>query len=243
MGTSMGTAIMTVTPTRMDISGPSVRPAAVLFAWFSPAFPTGGFAYSHGLETLAAEGRVAGEEGLRRWLGQVLVHGAGWSDAVLFAMAHRASLEPDDAGLRHAAALAAALAPSRERLAESMGQGSAFLAAVHEGWPDAEPVALGKHAPLPCAAGACCAGAGTPIREALEAYLTAFAASLIAAGIRLGLCGQTGGVRILAALGPVIGDLALRGADADEDDLGGCALACDAASMRHQSLNGRLFLS
>ena len=47
--------------------------SAALFAWFSPAFPTGGFAYSHGLEAAAAEGQVTDERSLAQWLEGVLV--------------------------------------------------------------------------------------------------------------------------------------------------------------------------
>jgi urease accessory protein len=224
---------MTTDPSRADRSG-------LLFAWFSPAFPTGGFAYSHGLETAAAEDRVAGEGDLLRWLADILEKGAGWTDAVIFALAYRA--ESTEA-LLLVAALSAALAPSRERLAESEGQGQAFLAAVREGWPGAAPDILPARTTHPAAAGACCAGIGAPLHSALGVYLTGFAANLIAAGVRLGLCGQSGGVRVLAALQPLIARLAAEAAVAGEDDLGGCAFGSDIASMRHEALEGRLFLS
>jgi urease accessory protein len=80
-------------------------------------------------------------------------------------------------------------------------------------------------------------------RVALGAYLTGFVANLIGAGVRLSLCGQAGGVRVLARLGPTIAALAARAERAGEDDLGACALAGDIASLRHETLNGRLFRS
>jgi len=215
-------------------------PSSLLFAWFSPAFPTGGFAYSHGLETAAAEGWIAGEAGLGAWLAGVLERGAGWTDAVIFAMAYRAE---SNAILLDVAALSAALAASRERLAETEGQGQAFLAAVREGWPGLAPAALPERTTYPAAAGACCAAIGAPLHAAIGVYLTGFAANLIAAGIRLGLCGQSGGVRVLAALQPLIARLAASAEDAGEDDLGGCAFGSDIAAMRHETLEGRLFLS
>ena len=95
----------------------------------------------------------------------------------------------------------------------------------------------------PVAAGAACARIGAPARTALTAYLTAFAANLIAAGVRLSLCGQAGGVRILAGLGPVIVEIVERGAASTLDDLGACALGSDIAAMRHETLPVRLFIS
>jgi len=226
---------MTIDPLRADVSG-------VLFAWFSPAFPTGGFGYSHGIESAAADARIHGEADLLAWLTGILNQGAGWTDAVLFALAHRAAQAGDPNRLSELAELAAAFAPSRERRAEAIGQGEAFLAAVREGWPDAV-VGLAEEVAYPVAAGACCGRIGASLPDALQAYLTAFSANLIAAGVRLGLCGQKAGVRILSALGPHISGLALRASEAEEYDLGGCAFGSDIASMRHEVLEGRLFLS
>lgn len=241
----MGISVATVTerPATVD---PGWSPEAVncaLFAWFSPAFPTGGFAYSHGLETSVSEGRVDGECGLGAWLQDILGHGAGWSDAILLNLAHRASASSDEPALLHAADLALALAPSRERLAETVGQGTAFALALRTGWPGAMPDALPAQVAYPVASGAAGGLIGAPAVTVTTAYLTGFAANLIAAGVRLGLCGQSGGVRILHCLAPLIVALATRAQDADERDLGSCALASDIAGMRHEHLQARMFLT
>ena len=110
---------------------------------FSPAFPTGGFAYSHGLETLVAEGRVKSARDVEDWLSTWATHGAGWTDAVIFAHAARGDApEPLDA-------LAKALAGSAERRRETALQGAAFAATMRRVWgldlPDmAYPVAAGR---------------------------------------------------------------------------------------------------
>jgi len=187
-----------------------------------------------------AEARVFDEGGLGDWLADILAHGAGWSDAVLLSLARRAE---DDAALLDVADLAAALASSRERAAETLGQGEAFLRSVRAGWPDAAPPALPDRIAYPVAAGAAARGIGAPVTTVLVAYLTSFTANLIAAGVRLSLCGQSGGLRVLSGLGPLIAELALRAAEATENDLGGCALAGDIAAMRHETLHTRLFLT
>ncbi|MHB1304233.1 MAG: urease accessory protein UreF [Acidiphilium sp.] len=78
-----------------------------LLTWLSPAFPTGGFAFSHGLEWAVEAGDVASAEDLRLWLADLLRHGAGRNDAILL----RAACRKDD--LAGGAAFAAATAPSR----------------------------------------------------------------------------------------------------------------------------------
>ena len=50
-----------------------------LFAWLSPAFPTGAYAYSHGLEWAAEAGDVRDEPTLREWLADLLAEGLGLS--------------------------------------------------------------------------------------------------------------------------------------------------------------------
>src|SRR4051812_1383567 len=90
-----------------------------LLAWMSPAFPTGGFGYSHGLEQAVAEGRVRDAAGLTGWLEGVLELGAGWSDVLLAGEAYGAVAANDEARLVAAAELARAMAPCAERLRES----------------------------------------------------------------------------------------------------------------------------
>ncbi len=114
----MTTGLTITAPTTITTIMTTDRPspdagAGTLFAWFSPAFPTGGFAWSHGLETAAAESLIAGETGLGDWLEDILELGGGWTDAVLFALAHGAARARDDAELKRMAELARALAPSR----------------------------------------------------------------------------------------------------------------------------------
>jgi urease accessory protein len=40
----------------------------------SPAFPTGAFAYSHGLETAIADGRLADAGSVEHWVTDLLRH-------------------------------------------------------------------------------------------------------------------------------------------------------------------------
>ena len=58
-----------------------------LLTWLSPAFPTGSFGYSHGLETAIREGAVTDARSLTGWIAALLEHGSGWTDAVLARLA------------------------------------------------------------------------------------------------------------------------------------------------------------
>ncbi len=208
-----------------------------LLAWLSPAFPTGAYAYSHGLEWAVECGDIADGDTLHAWLADVLAHGSGRNDAILLRHAHRASSDPD--ALAELANLAAAIAPSRERRSESLDQGTAFIAAA-AAW---QPPELPPRVAYPVAVGAL---AGThQIEEdaTTAAYLQSFTANLISAAVRLVPLGQSTGLRVFAALEPVILQTAASTRTATLDDLGGCAFRSDLAAMRHETQYTRLFRS
>jgi urease accessory protein len=205
-----------------------------LLTWLSPAFPTGGFAYSHGLEWAVEAGDVRDEEGLREWAEDVLTHGAGWSDAILLRHAWRA---PGAASLSAIADLAAASAPSRERQQETLDQGEAFLRAAAV-WGEL-PV-VGRIA-YPVAVGVVAARHGIAEDAACAGYLHAFTANLISAAVRLVPLGQSAGLRVLASLEGCLLGIAAATRGAELDEIGGACFRDSIASMRHETQYTRLF--
>jgi urease accessory protein len=209
-----------------------------LQAWLSPAYPVGGFTFSHGLETAIADGAVRDAATLTSWVADVLEHGAGRTDAVLLGCAWRAERDDDAEALAEAAELAEALVPSAERLLETTAVGAAFAEVTAAAWapgpyPAAYPVAFGQAA----------ARHGIPLEPAARHYLQAFAAGLVSAGVRLAVAGQTDGQRAVAALLPLCAAVAAEATAATIEDVGGCAVRADIASMRHETLKTRLFRS
>ncbi|MCU0909675.1 MAG: urease accessory protein UreF [Rhodobacteraceae bacterium] len=53
-----------------------------LVQWLSPAFPVGGFAYSHGLETAIAEGRVTDAEALADLAAALAASSERWTETI-----------------------------------------------------------------------------------------------------------------------------------------------------------------
>ena len=96
------------------------------------------------------------------------------------------------------AELAAALAPSAERLLETTAQGAAFAKVTSAAWGVAVPAM-----PYPVAVGHAARLLGLPAPETATLYVQAFAASIVSAGVRLIPVGQTEGQRITAALLPL----------------------------------------
>jgi urease accessory protein len=199
--------------------------------WLSPAYPVGGYSYSHGLEWAVEAGQVKDAQSLGSWIEDLLVHGAGRSDIIFLAASWRAL---------------AAFVPSAERRLETLGQGTAFLAATLAAWPTPEIEALasgGHEVAYPAAVGACAAAHGLPLAETAQAFAQAFAANIVSAGVRLIPLGQSDGLRVLARLEPLVPRVVASALTAGLDDVGGAAVAADIASMRHETQYTRLFRS
>jgi urease accessory protein len=238
------TATRTAMTTNTD--GDTWREAPLLL-WLSPAFPVGAFAYSHGLEWAYEAGDVTDAASLAAWLGDLARFGAPQLDAALFAHAFRAAAAADWPALEAVNELAAALAGSAERRLETTAQGAAFGVAARAAWDcgalarlaarDGEPLAY------PVVVAAAAAGCGMAMSRAAEAFVVGQFANLVSAATRLGIVGQTAGLKILAGILPELSTLARQASNTPLDDLGACALRSDIAAMRHETQYSRLFRS
>lgn len=238
--TPMSTIMSTIMGTVMSTDGAA---RLTLFAWLSPAFPVGGFAFSHGLEWAMEAGDAADAGALERWLGDLLRHGAPRADGVLLAAVWRA---PDEIAAINELALA--LAPSSERRLETAAQGTAFLAAVAAAWPVPGLASFarffaGRDLAYPVAVGFAAAAHAVPLRATLELFAQAMVGNLVSAALRLGAIGQSEGQAIVARLAPAVLDLATWAEHATLDDIGTCAWRSDIAAMRHETQYSRLFRS
>lgn len=209
-------------------------------SWLSPVFPTGGFAYSSGLEAAVQSGLVVNADDLQDWLKTALSNGALRNDAVLFAAAWRKSNAPKE--VTKIAEMALALAGSAERYLEMTAQGDAFIKAV-KSWPDMDDVRFPSPCPLCVAIGAVAGASKINLTIALSAYLHSAITNQAQAAIRLSVTGQKGASNIMAALEPDIIALAEFAAQSDMDDVGSATMNAEIMSMRHEHLNGRMFRS
>jgi urease accessory protein len=223
-----------------------------LLAWSSPAYPTGAFSYSHGLEWAVETGDVKDLQTLLSYVSAVVSRGGGWVDAVLFAHAWRAAsnMTHSDAiaELDHLAELASAFRGSAETALESRQQGAAFLDVTRKAWPHPILDAFAqRHAGAPvahCIAVAItCAAHGIALTPSLHAYLHAVAANLVSAGARLIPLGQTQAQIAIARLSTPLCEIIERALATSLDDLGTAAPTVEICSLRHETQYTRLFRS
>lgn len=221
----------------MAMGAPTAMPTdpahLTLAQWFSPSYPVGAFSYSHGLEAAVDGGQVRDAAELQDWIGTVLNHGGGRSDALFLAAAHHAQ---GDADLHGIDATCRAFAPSAERLLETERQGAAFCATTAEIW-GLSLTAL----TYPVAAGRAVRLCGLDLQTAASFYLHAFVANLAVAGQRLAAIGQGQAQRIIRDLAPHCRRIARDTESGDLETLSGTTFLADIASMTHETQYSRMF--
>lgn len=205
-----------------------------LTQWFSPAYPVGAFAYSHGLEWAIDVGDVATAAQTSAWIEDVLCHGAGWNDSLFLVAAYRAGAED----LAEIDATARAFAASSERQKESHLQGKAFCEVTAKIWATdlaglTYPVAVGRAARLEV----------LPLDLTTQFFLMAFVSNLAAVAMRLVPLGQTDGQRLIRDLSPLCTKIAGEANAAALDDLSSTSFLGDIAAMKHETQYSRIFRS
>jgi len=220
-----------------------------LMSWLSPAFPTGSFAHSGGLEWAIAEGFAGTRSDLEGWLEDFLTAGGGRNDAVLFVHAWHLAARREQESLNALVELAAALHPSRERWLEAVAQGAAFRRIALSTAP-CDALAMLAAIPdeelcYPIVVAVLAAGHAITPATALTGYLHAVIGNLVSAAQRLIPLGQTDGQKVIAALEPEVHRLAqwaltLPGSDPFEQ-IGSATLMADFASLAHETQYTRLF--
>ena len=198
--------------------------------WLSPAFPIGGFAYSHGLEWAINKGYVSNREELQKWISDLLEYGSLKNDAILIKLVLQGS-DPKEIN-----ELAMALCPARERLSETQLQGGAFCKIMREVWSlEIDDLTL------PIALALAAKNESIDQNLVVPAYLHSFCSNLISVAMRLIPIGQTDGQKTLRELSPLISDSVRAVAKSDKDDLGSACFLSDVSAMQHEYLQPRVF--
>ncbi len=214
-----------VTPTDADI--------LTLNQWLSPAYPVGGFAYSHGLEWATDSRAVTDANSTGAWISDVLNHGSGRNDALFLVAAYNANSKKE---LTEIDATARAFCASSERLMETQLLGEAFCGVTAQVWEVdladlTYPAAVGRAARLH----------GLPLLLTTQMFVQSFMSNLVACATRLVPLGQTEAQRLIRDLTPLCSRLATEAQDQGLETLSSTAFLSDIASMKHETQYSRMF--
>lgn len=212
-------------------------------------FPSGGFAFSSGLEAAVKGGAVRDGNDLARYVEDLLVHGFGRREAVAVAVAHRAAMTNK---------LAPALKVDREldelkigrdsRLA-SRQMGRQVMKVAAEQFRDNRLVRDFRLAieegrtpgHIPIAMGMTLAACRWSRQESVAAFLYQTGQGFVSAAMKLLPVGQQEGQQLLARWGTLIAELSRQ--VKPQGTLASWSPVQDIYAMRHARLESRLFRS
>jgi urease accessory protein len=211
-------------------------------------FPSGGFAFSSGLEAAVKGKAVQDGKDLARYVEDALVHGIGRREAVAVALVHQAAMankldtilnvdrELDSLKIGRDSRLASrqmgrqVVKVTAEQLLNKLLLD--YRLALEEGrTPGHFPVAMGM------TLGACC----WSCRDTVAAFLYQTAQGFVSAAMKLLPLGQQEGQHLLARWEPLIADVSHR--VLSQEALTSWSPVQDIYAMRHARLESRLFRS
>jgi len=200
----------------------------ILQAWFSPNFPLGSFAYSHGLETAIHNHIVTDKNSLTDWIAFILEYGSGWNDGLCLKAAHQGEDIND---------LCLGLSAGHERQLETQELGRAFTRNLNKCYELSLPDGLA----YPVAVGMASAQLKLDLMLTLQSYLQSFASNLISVGVRTIPVGQMAGQECLVRMFPIIKTLCTQLEGAPLTELGSSSFVADLMSLQHEQDVPRLY--
>lgn len=219
------------------------------FRYLDTFFPSGGFAFSSGLETAVHEGNVRTAEDLNRYVSDSFRWGLGTCEAVAMAQAYQASCKRDLNGVIQADCAIESMklcgetrAASRQMgrsllhhaVAPQAGQGilEEFCSAVYSG---------GSPGHLAVTFGVVFQAIGWDQQQTIAGFLYQAGVGFVSASYKLLPIGQREGQRLLEAWGPLIEELS-RTVDARTPLMSWTPIQ-EIYAMRHSQLTSRMFRS
>jgi len=232
----------------MDIYNDKINKSLYyLLTWFSPSFPIGSYAYSHGLE-YAVESKVIKDiSDLSSWINDFLFYGSGYNDGILISCGYDAVVNNDLYKLEEISYIGKAFKPSKEISLESAQQGISFIQAVSSSLKsdkfDGLIKIIKENISFPIVVA--CAGATCKINklDLINAYLHAFVSNIISAALRLMSIGQTESQILLMKFKKEVEMLTKIIISKKINDLGSSVLIGEWSSANHEKQYSRLFRS
>ena len=224
-------------------------PLLRLLQLVSPCLPTGGFAYSQGLEWAVEAAWVKDGKNLESWLKEILKKSMVCVDIPIFLRLYDACCAKNINAFTRWSLILLSCRETRELCQEEKDRGRAMASILRsldlerndapesEGWY--KVVSTCQLAGFALAA----ANWKISVKEATTGYLWAWIENQVLAGVKIIPLGQTQGQQILLRLSSRINTAVERGMALNDDDIGSSLPALAIGSSCHEIQYTRLFRS
>ena len=249
--------------TTITTNGPKSLETPMAVPWLirlmhlvSPSLPTGGFAYSQGLEWAVEKGWINDETTLEQWLLNILETGMTHVDIPLLQHLYQAVEHKDLTAFTRAAQWVRACRETKELRNEEAHRGRAMAAIIKEldlcrGSMASSAKESGHEAWQKVIASSQLAGFAftaalweIPVKAAAKGYLWSWLENQVLAAVKIIPLGQSSGQRVLARLSPTINAAVTTGLQIkDFEQMGSSLPALSMASSGHETQYTRLFRS
>ncbi len=213
-----------------------------------PTLPIGGYAHSYGLETYVQNGRVSDVKSAKKFVENSLNYNVKFNDAIYVRLAWQAMQNTDyDTIAMLDGECTAIKSPSEIRNA-SLKLGVRLLKIFNRKL-EGESIAMlesltknsGGHYPIIYSAVAFLLG--LTLEDTVFSFYYTTMVCMITNAVKLIPLGQLSGQDIVFSLEEKLEDLTLKTLDLDPELRGLCAVGFDMASMQHERLYSRLYMS
>ncbi len=215
-----------------------------------PALPIGGYAHSAGLETYVQQGLVNDGVTAEVFVSEMLARSIRYTDAAFLSLAYDAFQAKDAQRLFALDSECTACKLPMEMREASRKLGSRLVKIFHSLCPadlceTFHQSILAKKTPgnYCIAFGIYAAALGIDKKETLSGFYYNAAAAMVTNSVKLIPLGQQAGQQLLFSLHPLIQQLVKESLEPDENLLGLCCTGFDIASMQHEQLYSRLYMS
>ena len=213
-------------------------------------FPSGGYAYSYGLESACQDGALTNGAEVKDYIIQLVRYGTGASDAIAVAVAHRSIMADQIERVLAVDRQLEAIKAIRELREGSRQMGRQVIRIGAQQFPQGIIQEINKRMEsdeTPChfaiALGSVLSVCGWSERETVMGYLYQTVVGWVSAGMKLLPIGQQEGQNLIQILQPCLNDIVESIKDKGLNDMGGWTPLHDIRAMRHEEMEVRLFRS
>ena len=211
-------------------------------------FPSGGFSQSWGLETYVAEGIVSDDRTFMEFTETYLESTVARCEGPLMREAYRLAADSDCEGLRELEELSCAVKVTKESRESSIRMGKAFMRIMADVMDDEVVLQLKKQCgaagiTYPVIYGTVCGRLGIDLEEAMKAFVFSTVNGLVQCAVKLVPLGNTQAQQVMQQLYPAMEKTAKESMAVPLDEISNFCPGLDIASINHEFLTTRLYMS